>query len=207
MLAVLNRVNWVDIFALILLLRISYISSRIGVGIQILPLISLVLILAITLYNYAGIATFFVNKLSMASSTCNFFSYLFMALIFAVIYRVVLRSTGMFLAMGEAEAGGIEKVGGAILGILRSNIILGLVMIGLLLIPIKPIEESVKNSYSGLFFVKTNLDIYSFTMNLVLGRDKASTKKTLSQLLSKKESYIFEKFDLKDKSRFFNKEY
>ena len=62
------RVNWVDIVALILLIRVSYVSSRIGVGRQILPFVFLGLILTVSLYNYQVVASFFIDRYGFLSS-------------------------------------------------------------------------------------------------------------------------------------------
>ena len=204
-----NRVNWVDVFALILLVRISYVSSRIGVGRQILPLILLALILTVPLYTYQDIAYFFAQRYSFKPATCKFFSYFLTVLIFAVIYHILLRVTGFLLFRGEASTGTIERVGGAFLGLARSTIMIGIITIGLLLAPLKFTEDSVKGSYSGFFFIKTNLRVYSYVMNFILRNSdiKISRSDVLAQLLSKKEKYFFKSVDLKKKSRFFKDEF
>ncbi len=206
---IFNRVNWVDVFALILLIRISYVSSRIGVGKQILPLIFLALILIVSLYIYRDIAYFFVQRYSFNPATCKFFSYSLTTLIFAVIYHIVMRVTGFLLFRGEAGTGTIERAGGAFLGFVRSVLIIGIVMIAFLLMPIRAMETSVKNSYSGFFFINTNLKVYCYSMSFILRNSgtKIVRQDVLEQLLSKKEKYFFEPIDLKGKSRFFKDDF
>lgn len=191
MAGLLAKFNWVDIVALILLVRITYISSRIGVGKQILPLILLVLILSISLYNYRGIAGFFIGQYGFPPAICNFFSYFLMTLIFSMVYYIAARLTGFCLMPGDIEPGGIEKVGGTLLGFGRSVFVIGMVLIGLLLVPIKFIERSIKESHMGHFYISTNLRIYATVANLILKGEKASHREELTKLFSRKKKYLF----------------
>jgi len=202
-----NRVNWVDLIALILLLRISYTSSLIGVGKQILPLVTLVLIVSIILHSYSDIASFFVGRYSFAPSTCEFACYVIMGVVFFVIYHFIGRLSGFFIAVGEAASGGVEKAGGALLGILRSIIIVGLVAIGLLLTPVRFVESSVKGSYSASFFISADLRIYVAAANLIFREERISYREALAKLLAQKKDYIFKPIDVKKKSRFFKEKY
>ena len=200
----LSRVNWVDVIALILLIKIGYTSSRIGVGRQILPLVLLVLIVTLTLHNYRDIARLLINRYSFSASLCGFIIYFIITGLFFIVYRIVSRITGAIMPAGDMETGGVEMAGGVIIGLARSVIIIGMLMIGLLLTPVKFLEEGVKNSYSGLFFINMNLRIYTSVINALfkLEVEHVSRDSELSQLLSEKEGYIFEWIDVKKKSKF-----
>lgn len=199
----LNRVNWLDIFALILLIRISYVSLRIGVGKQFLPILFLTLILLCTWYYYSVIASFFISRYYSSPSISKFLSYLFVMSVCFIIYHIVLRLIGFYSVAGEDEGGFIEVAGGAFLGVLRSIFIIGIIVTCLGLAPVKFIEDAVRNSYSGVFFINTNLKIYNFIINSIHPKSELSYQKTLKEFLSEKESYLFKPFDLKRKSRFF----
>jgi len=205
----LSKLNWVDIFAVILLVRIGYISSYIGVGKQILPLLLLETILLITLYNYANIAAFFAKSYSFTPSTCRFFTFLLMTLAFFAIYHVIMRLTGMFFSSNGDGAVGIEKIGGLVLGVLRSSVLIGIVLINLLLFPFKFVEDSVKNSSTGFFFISANIRAYTHIANLIIKdeKKKISYDKTIAQLVSEKSKYFFESTSLKEKSRFYKESY
>ncbi len=206
----LTRANWVDILALILILKIAYVSSRIGVGKQILPLILLLIILCISLYYYKEISDFFVGRFGFSKSICRFFSFLSIVTLFGVIYRVLARIANLFLTVGEKEeeGGGIEKIGGALFGILRSIFIVGIVMIAFLLAPIRFVENSVKNSPIATFLVRTNVRIYCNTLNIIRREsERISAKDTLAPMIHKKDYYLFGQIGLKQKARFFKDEY
>ncbi|OGW75628.1 MAG: hypothetical protein A2Z72_05870 [Omnitrophica bacterium RBG_13_46_9] len=125
-----------------------------------------------------------------------------------IFYRLVSRITGVYAVLSETGIGGIEKTGGAILGISRSAIIIGLVVTCLLLLPLRFVESGVKSSRTGMFFVDINLRIASMAIRL-LHKDNNNTwyRMALRKLTSEKKPYLLNSFNLKDKSRFFNDEY
>lgn len=201
----LSRVNWVDLFALILLLRIGYVSSCIGVGKQILPLILSVLILVIILYNYSGIAYFLITRFSISPPLCIFLSYLFVTSLSFVIYGIIARITGFFLPQLEIAVMNVEKALGAVIGVTRAVIIIGLILIGFALAPFRPLENSVKNSCLAVFFINADLAIYTFTVNLILRGKNVSKANMLAEIFSEKDKYILESLDIKKRSRFYRK--
>jgi len=203
----ISRVNWVDLFALILLVRISYVSSKIGVGKQILPLALLALILLITLHYYAIITAFVADKLGFSQSISAFFVYFFMTLLFLALYRFLLRITNVFFAGEEGPGSSIEKTGGTVLGVLRAVLIIGLVTIGLLLAPVRFLENGVKSSFSGPLFVEINVRFYTAFSNLIFRGKNVSYEKVLSALYPDKKDYLFNSSDLKKRSKFHNEKY
>ncbi|MBN1353314.1 MAG: hypothetical protein JW994_01410, partial [Candidatus Omnitrophica bacterium] len=97
-----------------------------------------------------------------------------------------------------------ERIGGAIMGGLRSFVIIGILFVGLLLMPVKYIEKSVMNSNLCGTFVKADLKLYGMIIDAVISKNKMPYKLTLSKLLSEKDYYMFKTPDLKKRSRFFN---
>ena len=193
MVELFQRLNWVDILALILLIRITYVSSRIGVGKQILPFVLLVFILAISLHNYKAIASFFIERYSFMPSLCKFLSYALIVIIFMMVYHVASRIIGFCLfPSGIDAAGKIEKVGGTIFGLVRSVFIIGMVMIVLVLTPVRFVESSVKKSFVGAFSIGTSLRIYRLVAKLLFRDNSVSHEEELSELFSEKERYLFE---------------
>ena len=159
--------------------------------------------LPITMYNYREIAAFFVDRYSITPSYCYFLSFAITVMVLFAGYRMIIRLSGVLFPGMQGEAIGIEKLGGVLLGTARSLVIIGMLMIGLLLMPVNFIEDSVKNSYSAQFFVKADVQIYAGIVNLVLRKKQISYKDTLAALLSKKSRYIFKSIDVRAKSRFF----
>lgn len=192
MTGLLHRVNWIDIIALILLVRITYVSSRIGVGKQILPVILLIFILTASFHNYGVIASFFAGRYAFSASVCRFLSYFFITIVFSVGYHIISRVAGFRLLSEEMEPGRIEKVGGAALGIVRSGLIIGMLLTGLLLLPVRFAESGVKKSFLGPFYVDVSLRVYTTVANMAFKGAKGSYREDREELFSKKGKYFFD---------------
>ena len=203
---IVNRLNWVDIVSLILLIKIGYVSSHIGVGKQILPLILLTVIVAIALYNYAGVAYFFVEKFSLSPSLCNFVSFASILLILCVVYRFVLRMTGFYLFAVQTESWNVERIGGVVIGILRSVVIIGAIFTVAILSPLRFVEDGIKKSYTGYLFVNANLDIYSYITHF-FSDGEASRKRAAAGIFSQNKDYFLDSPGILGKSRFYREEF
>ncbi len=198
-----SRINWVDLFSLIIFIRISYVSSRAGVGKQVLPSILLVAMLTVVLHSYMEIASLFINNYSFNPSTCIFVSYFSIMLVLWVVYKMVSRISGTILSVGETSINGIEIAGGTFVGMFRSFIIVGILIIGLLLVPVKFVEDGVRRSYSGSFVIGTNLKIYTVMAKLIF-RDQTVTEEGVKkQLFANKSKYFLDAINVRSKSRFF----
>lgn len=202
-----NRVNWIDIFALILLFRISYISSRIGVGKQILPAALLLLILLISLYYYKPMAEMIGNTLSIQPSILEFLCFFCIVVPSIVTYSIVQRLTVGFLSTPGIEGGSIEKTGGAVLGIFRSLVMIGIIFIGLALFPVHFVRDSVRRSYSGPIIVNLNLRMYSQLATIIFRKSEISYTDLSRDILWKKREYLFKPIDLKAQTEFFRKRF
>ena len=210
---VLRRANWVDLLALILILRIGYTGSFLGIGKQILPLLSLLFTLTFSLYYYDKITLFITSRSTLPRSVCEFFIFLFIVIILSIITQIINR----YIRFKRPEVlVPIERVGGVVFGLLRATIITGLIFVILLLTPIEGIGESIRSSASGTFIVKLNLDFYTNIINAIrkdrtdkegAPYEKVTTLGMLGQLIKEKD-YKFRLFgfDLKEKSRFFREE-
>ena len=201
-----ERVNWVDIVSLILLIKIGYVSSHIGVGKQILPLILLTAIVTAALYNYAGMAYFFIDRFSLSPSLCNFVSYTSILLILCVIYRFVLKATGFYLFAVQTENWNVERIGGVVMGMLRSVVIIGAVFTIALLSPFRFVEDGIKKSYTGYFFINANLSIYNYVTRFFSNGD-VSRKRTLAGLFSGNKTYLLDSPGASRKARFYKEEF
>jgi uncharacterized membrane protein required for colicin V production len=201
----LARINWVDILALILILRITYIGSFLGIGKQLLPLLSLLLSLTFSVHYYDDIAAFITARSTISTSMAEFVFFVLLVVILMSAFKFLIR----FVPIKKPEVLiPIERVGGSILGFFRA----GVIFISFLLLPVSGFKESVKASLSGSSVVKISLDFYT-NINKAISRrtgqadgEGVSTLSTLAKL-TKKKDYEWKLFDfkLRDKARFFDK--
>jgi len=148
-LEVLQRTNWVDIISIILIIRITYVGSFLGIGKQILPLFFLLFIQVITFYSFDKIALFISKRSSLAESGIRFVIYL---VIISISFLIITLLTKYIAKDRQKVLFPLERVGGFIIAFLRSFIIVGLILALLLLAPIGGAGRAVLNSASGILF-------------------------------------------------------
>lgn len=200
-----NKVNWVDVIILILLIRICYVSLNLGVSRQLLPLIIILFTLFAPLLLYREIANFFIETYSFSTSVSEFNTYVLLVGAFILIYVIIISIVNYFVFRNEGSAKSfIERIGGLALGSIRACLIIGIFSISLILAPVRFIEKSLINSYSGMFFVRTNTSIYNYLVKLIIRKDQSLRQINIEDLLAKKDKYLFSlpKFERKERDFF-----
>lgn len=160
----LRQFNWVDIFALILLIRIGYISLKTGFAVEIFKILGAFFACYLSLHYYPNLAV--TMSAHFKRLPPDFFNLLFAAILMVFWYLifVLLRTIFYRVIKLEAEAY-LDKWGGLILGLARGFLAVSLVFFVLVLSHFNYLEKSVKGSYSGKFFLKVAPSIYSGVWN------------------------------------------
>lgn len=203
----LSRINWVDILAIIILFRITYVGFLLGVGAQIVYFLSLFFILITSLSCYDKPAVVLSERLGLPVSMSEFLSFLCIFLFLFILTKIILKFVPTMRPEGLIA---IEQIGGVALGLLRGIMFLGIMLILIMLLPVKGISKSVKHSALGIPILKFNLSIYANTINAV--RRNPDVKRTAGGVLSqidKEKDYGFKerRKDIKEKSRFYKDEF
>ncbi len=200
---ILSSINWVDIFILILLLRIGYVSSNIGVGKQLIPFLVTFFAFIISLRVYDDAARFLYDRFSFPVEFSRFFVYLVILVIYFVICRVMWNILSIFSRSDGASVSGVEKAGGAFIGIARALGIICMAVILFALTPVKFVESSVAGSFSGTFVLETASKIYSKASNFIFRSAPVSPKSVFEKITKKKKKYFFNTFNAKEHSKFY----
>lgn len=150
LLDILKQFKWVDIFVIILLIRVCYVSFKTGFTIELFKLLGTVAAIFFPLHYY----TFFSDRVIQRASTqkmplefIDFISFLILAI---VSYAVLILLRGVFHRFVKMEAVPIlNKWGGLILGVARGFLLTGLLMYMLVISSVSYFKNTVANSYSG----------------------------------------------------------
>ena len=176
---ILQSINWIDIIFIILLLGMVYKGTSVGVGGQIISLMGYIILLFVSIgyYRFASEAIFGFLLQDWAKPI----SFLVISVLIFVATKFVERIFN--IAKGE-ELAGIEKIGGALVSFFRAVILCGAIGIFFLLTPISYLQDSASfGSMTCMYFVKTDVSIYSWLAK-VTGIDKeASSKIVLDQII------------------------
>jgi membrane protein required for colicin V production len=169
LLSTLKQFNWVDIFVVIIFIRICYVSLKSGFPVELFKFLGVVLAIYLSLHYYTSSADFIdarIKKVPLEFS--NLFSFAVLAILGNLIF-VLLRS--IFYRFIHMEAvPQLNKWGGFILGIARGILVISLLTFILVMSNIGYLKRSVANSYSGEYFLRVAPNIYSGLWNNLISK-------------------------------------
>jgi uncharacterized membrane protein required for colicin V production len=159
---ILKRFNWVDVFVLIILFRISYIAIKNGLSIELFKFLGALFAVYLSLHYYTVLADFVGNRLNLKNtfreflypSTCITFAILGYS-VFALLRKIFAR----FIMMEAIPS--LNKWGGFFLGIARFILSISLVMYFFIISPFGYLKHSTNNSFSSRYLLKVAPATYS----------------------------------------------
>ncbi len=157
---VLLRANWVDLLAVIIMLRTTYVSFKDGLSHGIFPLFGsiLKLVLALHFYNKLGSMLYSWAPL-IPASICNLASFFAIVLVMGFVLKFLRILIDNIIKVTWHPL--IEKAGGTFFGITRGAVAVSMALIFLALIPLSYIQWSIKDkSLSGMYFLRLGPAIY-----------------------------------------------
>jgi len=157
---ILARVNWVDVLALIIIIRISYVAFKDGLSHEIFPLVTTVFTLTIALQYYTILGEFLSNGfLKLPVGLANFLTFTALIAVSWVIFKFIKIILDKIIKVKWHAA--LEKIGGLIVGMVRSFVVVSIILILLSLVPIPYLGKSIRDrSVTGLHFVQMGYDVH-----------------------------------------------
>jgi len=179
--SLLQGINWVDIFFLILLLEMIYKGLRAGVGGQLFSLLGYFALTIISIHGYVPMSrTVFGFVTASWAEPISFF------IISAVLFVGIKIIEKIFRVISIEETATVEKLAGGGIAVLRGFLLFGVIGTFLLLVPIGPLRSGVIGSKTGMMLVGMDMKIYDRVINVVGSNDeKEITKNTLNDLKAK----------------------
>ncbi len=182
--AILENINWIDIFFVILLAGMVYKGSRVGVGGQVVPVLGYFALIFVSIEYYSLLSERLFGFLSMGwAKPASFF------VISAGVFLAVKVLERICAAVSDREIAAIEKIGGMLMASFRAFILFGIIGIMLLLLPVDPIRHAVaEGSRTGMFFVDLDARIYSWMTGLIgISKEKRKDEVVKEFLTPKKD--------------------
>ena len=158
----LQSLNWVDIFILVLVGRIVYISAKKGFVIELFKLLGAAMSAYLALHYYTRLGSFF-NALMPGPPQIplEFWDFLSLIILSLVGYAIFLVLREAFSRAFKMEAvSTLNKWGSACLGLLRGVLATSLVLFILLNPTLMYFRNSVLDSYGGSRLVKFAPGLY-----------------------------------------------
>jgi len=177
-----GKINWVDIFIVILLIRTSYIGFTQGLVYELLTIAGVFGAILLTVHNYEALGGFFYEDVNLPIDFSNLLSFSILALGVIFLFRYVRNGLYRFLKFEIFPT--LEKYGGIAAGFLRGSLIASTVLLGLLLIPNDYISQSIqRRSAMGNAFLRIVPASYNYVIDLLPGYAKTRKSKLVTKLL------------------------
>ena len=155
----ISQFNWIDILLIICILRMCYIGSRRGIGIELFKAANLCFCAFVALHFYFSLGEFMHIKIpALPLEAAAIFNYVILLVIITIIFKI-LRDGILIFFKGETVSS-ISKYLGLIFGFIRGVFISGLIIFGLLISTIHYFELSARTSFFGSKIVKFPMKTY-----------------------------------------------
>lgn len=156
---VFQRLNWVDIFVVILLIRTSYIGARTGLSVELFKLIGILVGLYLAMRFYSNLGGWITSKIALPTELADGLSFLILifASIISLKYVGVILSKVVKLTFAER----FDKWGGFISGLLRGAVLLSLIFMFLGILQIDYFTKSIEErSLTGPYIKRITPQAY-----------------------------------------------
>jgi uncharacterized membrane protein required for colicin V production len=179
LLDIIEQFNWVDIFVLILLLRICYIALKTGFNIESFKFLGTILAVYLALHYYTGLADWFKAHLSvmeekMPLEFLDFLCFVVLAIFGYVIFWFLRETFSRFIKMEAVPR--LNRWGGFIFGIGRGILLSSLVVFILLISGIGYFKASAQQSYLGSRLFQAAPSTYATIWNRLMSKFMSKEK-------------------------------
>lgn len=171
LLETITQFNWLDVFVIIILVRICYISLRTGLSVEIFKFLGTIIAVYLSLHYYTVFSDFLRGRSSAETVPLpflDFLSFVVLAVLGYLIFTLFRIAFYRFIKMETTPY--LNKIGGLILGIGRGILLTSLVTFALAISTLSYLKNSVKDSCSGINLVKVAPSTYNWLWNTVTSK-------------------------------------
>ena len=146
----LKQFNWVDIFSIILFLRICYVATKTGLPVEIFKLLGTLLATYAALHYFTAVSDLFGGKVNIEKMSLEFRDFLAFLVLASAGYIFMVLVRMVFFQFIKIEAVSLlNKWGGFILGLGRGLLLTSIAVFGLTISTLPYLKTSVEKSYLG----------------------------------------------------------
>jgi len=174
---IIKQFNWVDIFVVIVVFRICYISLKNGLAKDFFKLLGTLTAIYISLHYYIVICDLLRKYMPVEKIPLEFLDFLVFTVLAILGYLVFVLLRSIFDCFIKMEAvPRLNKWGGLVSGILRSFLLAGLIIFMLAISSIGYLKKSTEDSYFGKRFFNIAPNTYSWLWNAVASKFMTAEK-------------------------------
>lgn len=169
--SVIRQFNWIDIFVIILSLRILYISFKNGMKFEFFKVLGALAALYFSLHYYTSLSAFFNERISNRQTPSSFFDTLAFLLLICAGYAVFFLLRVIVGKFVKTELNvRLDKWGGLALGLGRALITVSVFLCLFLATSGGYFKKSIHSSFSGTFMAEIGPATYSYFWNGIVAK-------------------------------------
>lgn len=173
----LKQFNWVDIFFVILFMRVCYVAIKNGFFAELFRLLGVISAIYISFHYYINLSDYvgtFMGSKNMPLEYLSFFSFLVLVFAGYFIFALIGRFFSRFFKAEAAPR--LNRWGSFILGIFRSLLLISLIVFIFLVAPVGYFRNSIASSYSGKRLVMAAPAAYTWLWESVVSKFRPQEK-------------------------------
>lgn len=156
---VFQRINWVDVLIVILLIRTSYIGTRNGLSEEIFRIIGVLLGLFFSIKYYSALGSRINSTISLPQEFVDGGTFLILILLSMLSMKLVALGLTKIVKLSFSDK--IDKWGGFIAGLLRGAVLMSLLFMLFGIIQVDYLVKSVdERSLTGPYVEKIAPNVY-----------------------------------------------
>ncbi len=174
---ILKQCNWVDVFFVILLIRICYVAIKNGFSVELFKLLGTLSAVYLSLHYYIIFPDYIVGRIGAKNiplEYLTFFSFIALAILGYLIFMLLSRVFSRFIQLEAVP--NLNKWGSLILSIIRSFLLVSLIIFIFVIAPTGYFRNSVNNSYSGKRLFKIAPTTYTWVWNSIMSKFRTQEK-------------------------------
>lgn len=185
LLNILKQCNWVDVFFVILLIRICYVAIKNGFSVELFKLLGTISAAYLSLHYYIIFPDYIVGRIGgkfIPLEYLTFFSFVGLAILGYLIFILLSKVFSRFIQMEAVP--NLNRWGSLILSIIRSFLLVSLIIFIFVIAPTAYFRNSVNNSYSGKRLFKIAPTTYTWLWNSIMSKFRTQEKfnETISEV-------------------------
>lgn len=177
LLNILKQFNWVDIFFVILLIRICYVAIKNGFSVELFKLLGTLSAIYLSLHYYIIFSDYIVGRIGekfIPLEYLTFLSSIALAILGYLIFMLLRKVFSRFIQMEAVP--NLNKWGSLILSMMRSFLCVSLLIFILVIAPGGYFRNSLNNSYSGKRLFKIAPTTYTWLWNSIMSKFRTQEK-------------------------------
>ena len=160
----IGRINWVDIFAITLLIRITYIAVKTGFWTEVSKLLGTACAIYLACHHYTRVSIFFSSRLHLESQTLinllDFSLFFILAVLGYFLFAVIRRMVSVLVKVETVSL--LNRWGALVLSFLRWSLFASLVIFTSSVLNNAYLNNSILNSLSGSKIFRLTPKVYYF---------------------------------------------